>query len=196
MPIDLGVLGIFLTFLSPGLFTFLRGIFSEVEPKDAYATLVFQADNLKILLESMVFQHIEDDIQRLILTYENGKKQQEEYLTSKRKYVASDITKRIWNQTIKFQEIKNIYVSWNQIYCHGRLIANVCIMMYFILFAILTILAFSNVIPQNIGNKYYWLVFAIIFIPCAYIFLCWMVAYFKKNKFESLSKELSFFVEV
>jgi len=198
MPIDLAALGLILTFLSSsGLFGFLRTIFSEVDPKAASALLRLQADKLKNQLESMVFQEIDNDIQRSTLSLKKEDiKQREESLVAKRQQVASEITNRLWNHTTRFQELKAAYNSWNRTYSHGRLVATICTAIFFFLFALLATLIFTKTITSNIQNTYYWIALIIIFLPFAYIFICWLVTHKRKNNFEMLSEGFDKFMEV
>ncbi len=188
MPIGFSDLGLILTLLTGGLSAFLRAEFSEVDPKDTPALLDLLADKLKNNLVSMVLQEIDDDIQRSTLSSKKEDNRREEYLIGKRQTVASELTKKVWKQAIKFQELKAVYKSWDQTYSHGRLSATICMAIYLFLFAILVILVLTKALSENIQSIDYWIAFIIFILPSAYVLVNLLVAYNLKRKYKRLSE--------
>lgn len=191
MPIDLGILGLILTFLAPGLFQFESIIFGYVDPKDFGPALDVKAEKALSRMVSMVFQEMDDDVTRSTLSSEKRDAAADtafrESLVQKRHYVAQELSEIIWKETTNHLKIRGCFNSWSRWAGHGRFTATVCTYFYFVLFALLSVMFFTNSLPMFIRNYYYWIAFAVLVIPLTYIFICWLVASHWKKNFDRLS---------
>ncbi len=189
MSVDLGILGLVLTFLAPGFLQFLSRIFIFVDPKDIRPSLDLKSDRSLSKMVSKVFQEMDDDVTRSTLSLEEKGADLKKYLGQKRHSVAQELCEDIWKESSKLQKIKNCFSSWSQWAGHGRFIATLSTFLDFVLFGLLTVFVFTNSLPLIVREYYVWIAFVIIIVPATYVFICWLVASYLKQRYEQLSDE-------
>jgi hypothetical protein len=183
MAFDLGILGIILTFLVPGLFQFESAIFNAVNPEDVGRELDDKAEQMLPQLVTRVFRAMDDDVARSTLSLEAQSVALRESLVKQRNYVAQQLGEAILSETTDHLKIMSCFDTWRRWAVHGRFIATVCTFVYLTLFGLLTIMVFTNSLPATIHNYYVWVAFSIVIIPFIYVFICWLVAHYFKESF-------------
>ena len=189
MSIDLGILGIVLTIISPGLFQFESLIFSNIDPKDVRQLLELRVEKTLDKLASRVFQEMDDDVVRSAFSLKAKDTLTKESLVQKRHSVSRDVAEKFWAEISALKRINYNLDSWSRWFSHGRFVASVCSFVYFLLFLLLAVLDFTNLLPAIIRDFYYWIAFFVLIVPLMYVFVCWLMASYWKRNYEHLSEK-------